>query len=109
MSSVHSWFQKPFALLDSAKSRWQLILFCGVFGCLFLNIFEPFNISSWFGESDVSSLFIIITIFCVAGTAALVLTQFGVRSLFKIKLATRASFFFWLLFEFFLLSIVMHL
>ena len=107
MDTFRSWLQKPFSLLDSKKSRWQLILFCGVFGCLFLNIFEPFNISSWFGESDIS-LFIIITFFSVAGMAALVLTQFAIRPLFRIDLTTRASFFFWLLFEFFLLSIVMH-
>lgn len=108
MSSVRSWFLEPFALLDSSKARWQLIIFCGVFGCLFLNIFEPFNISSWFGESDVS-LFIIITIFSLAGMATLVVTQFAIRPLFRINLTTRISFFFWLLFEFFLLSIVMHL
>ena len=108
MNFVRSWFLKPFALLDSKKSRWQLILFCGVFGCLFLNIFEPFNISSWFGESNVS-LFIIITFFTLAGMAALVVTQFAIRPLFRIELTTRASFFFWLLFEFFLLSVVMHL
>src|SRR6185369_4800013 len=108
MDTVRSWFLKPFALLDSKRSRWQLIIFCGIFGCLFLNIFEPFNIGSWFGESNVS-LFIIITFFSVAGMAALVLTQFAIRPLFRIDLTTRASFFFWLLFEFFLLSIVMHL
>jgi len=107
MNFVRSWFLKPFALLDSGKSRWQLILFCGVFGCLFLNIFEPFHISGWFEGID-TSLFIIITFFSVVGMATLVLTQFAIRSLFRIKLSTRASFFFWLLFEFFLLSIVMH-
>lgn len=107
MNFVRSWFQKPFGLLDSGKSRWQLILFCGVFGCLFLNIFEPFNIGNWFSGSN-ASLFIIITFFSLAGMAALVLTQFAIRSLFRVRLTTRASFFFWLLFEFFILSIVMH-
>jgi len=107
MNAVCSWFLKPFRLLDSGKSRWQLIIFCGVFGCLFLNIFEPFNISDWFQGND-APLFIIITFFSVTGMAALVLTQFAIRSLFVINFTTRASFFFWLLFEFFLLSLAMH-
>ncbi len=107
MNAVRSWFLQPFRLLDSGKSRWQLILFCGVFGCLFLNIFEPFNIGDWFEGND-APLFIIITFFSVTGMGALVLTQFAIRPLFRIDLTTRASFFFWLLFEFFLLSLAMH-
>lgn len=107
MNAVRTWFLQPFRLLDTGKARWQLILFCGVFGCLFLNVFEPFGIGNWFGGISVS-LFVIITFFSLTGVMALVLTQFVIRPLFRIQLATRANFFFWLLFEFFLLSLAMH-
>jgi DNA-binding LytR/AlgR family response regulator len=107
MNAVRSWFSQSFQLLEPTKSRWLLVIFCGVFSFLFLNIFEPFQISNWFEGIDVS-LFIIVTFFSVAGMAALIFTQFAIRSLFRINLTTRARFFFWLLFEFFFLSIVMH-
>jgi DNA-binding LytR/AlgR family response regulator len=107
MNVVHRWLLKPFRLLDSIKSRWQLVIFCGVFGCLFLNIFKPFNISQWFAGVE-TPLFFILTFFSAAGMAALALTQFAIRSLFRIKLTTRISFFFWLLLEFFLISVAVH-
>jgi hypothetical protein len=107
MVDIVSWFRQPFRLLDSHKSRWQLVIFCGVFGCLFLNIFHPFNINEWFNHVD-APLFVILTFFAVAGTAALALTQFAVRSLFNVDLPTRASFFGWLLIEFFAISVAIH-
>jgi len=106
--AVKAWLLKPFSLLDSRQSRWHLITFCGVFSFLFLNIFEPFNISHWFEGID-TPLFIIITFFSLSGMIALVLTQFVIRPMFRVQLTTRTSFLLWLLFEFFLLSIVMHL
>jgi DNA-binding LytR/AlgR family response regulator len=41
--------------------------------------------------------------------AALALTQFAFRSLFKIELTTRIGFLGWLLVEFFIISVVMHM
>src|SRR5579864_1529505 len=107
MNSILNWLQKPFRLLDSAKARWQLIIFCGIFGCLFLNVFRPFNMSQWF-QGVETPLFFIITFFSAAGMAALALTQFAARSLFKIQLTTRISFLGWLLLEFFIISVAMH-
>lgn len=48
--SVFTWFRKPFRLLDSMRARVKLVIFSGVFGCLFLNIFHPFNINQWFND-----------------------------------------------------------
>jgi len=107
MKASHTWFLKPFQLLDSFKSRWLLVIFCGVFSFLFLNIFEPFKIGNWFEGVDLP-LFFILTSFSIAGMAALAVTQFGVRSLFRIHFPTRIRFIFWLLFEFFLISIAVH-
>jgi len=107
MNRVVSWFRQPFRLLDSHKSRWQLVIFCGVFGCVFLNVFHPFNINQWFVNVK-TPLFVILTFFSAAGMAALALSQFAIRSLFNIKLTTRIGFLGWLLIEFFVISIAAH-
>ena len=91
MNAVLSWLRGPFRLLDSKKARWQLVIFCGIFGCLFLNIFGPFN-SDWF-QGVETPLFFILTFSSAAGMAALALTQFAIRSLFRIQLTTRIIFF----------------
>jgi DNA-binding LytR/AlgR family response regulator len=107
MHNFLAWLLKPFPLLESHKSRWQLVLFCGVFGFLFLNIFEPFHIRSWFEEVN-TSLFFTLTFFSAAGTTVLALTQFVIRSLLNIQLTSRVRFIFWVFFEFFLISIAVH-
>lgn len=107
MNRIVAWFQKPFRLLDSVRARWKLVIFCGVFGCLFLNIFQPFNLTEWFVNVK-TPLFIILTFFSAAGMAALALSQFAVRMLFKIEYTTRGNYLLWLLVEFFLLSLAMH-
>jgi hypothetical protein len=106
MMSVKTWLTKPFGLLDSVKARLQLVIFCGVFGCVFLNVFEPFNMSAWFVPGR-APLFIIISFFSAAGMAALALSQFAFRPLFKVKKTTRIGFFLWLLLDFFIISIAM--
>lgn len=108
MERILLWLRQPFHLLDTNKSRWQLVVFCGVFGCIFLNVFKPFNMTTWFPQAK-TPLFVIITFFSTAGMAALALTQFAIRSLFKIKLTTRISFLGWTLFEFLLISFVAHI
>jgi len=107
MVGILSWLLQPFRLLDSTRSRWQLVIFCGVFGCLFLNIFHPFNINQWFSHVK-APLFVILTFFAAAGMAALALTQFAIRALFKVTLTTRISFLGWLFVEFFFISLAVH-
>jgi hypothetical protein len=107
MNRVVSWFLQPFRLLDSYKSRWRLLIFAGVFGCLFLNVFHPFNINQWFTNVK-APLFVILTFFSAAGMAALALTQFAFRSWFNVALTTRVSFLGWLFVEFFVISVAMH-
>ncbi|HMG91963.1 MAG TPA: LytTR family DNA-binding domain-containing protein [Chryseolinea sp.] len=105
--NVVPWLRQPFRLLDSARSRWMLIIFCGIFGCLFLNIFKPFNINQWFNDVN-TPLFIVLTFFCVAGMAALALTQVTLRGIFKLQLTTRIGFVAWLLVDFFFISLAVH-
>ena len=105
--NVVAWLRQPFRLLDSARSRWMLITFCGIFGCLFLNIFKPFNINQWFNDVN-TPLFVVLTFFCVAGMAALALTQVTLRGIFNLQLTTRIGFVGWLLVDFFFISLAIH-
>ena len=107
MHGITSWLHQPFQLLDSVKARLKLVIFCGVFGCLFLNIFQPFNLNQWFAGVK-TPLYIILTFFSAAGMAALALTQFAFRSIFRVQSTTRIGFFGWLLVEFFSISIAAH-
>ncbi|MBL7857597.1 MAG: LytTR family transcriptional regulator [Cyclobacteriaceae bacterium] len=107
MDRIVSWFRQPFHLLDTVRARLKLVLFCGVFGCLFLNIFHPFNLTEWF-VGVKTPLFVILTFFSAAGMAALALTQFVFRSVFRIQLTTRIGFLQWLLVEFFVISVAVH-
>jgi hypothetical protein len=107
MNSLSTWLRQPFRLLDTFESRWKLIVFCGVFGCLFLIIFRPFNINQWCNEVN-TPLFLVLTFFSIAGMAALFLTQFAFRSLFKVEFTTRIAFFAWLLVDIFFISLAIH-
>ncbi len=104
MQALQAWFFRPFGLLDTVKARLQLVIFCGVFGCIFLNVFQPFNMEQWFPNVK-TPMFFIITFFSAAGMAALALSQFAIRSLFKIRLTTRVGFLTWLILDFFLISL----
>jgi len=107
MDGVVTWLRKPFTLLDTVQARLKLVIFCGVFGCIFLSVFQPFNINQWFPNVK-APLYIIATFFCVAGMAALALTQFALRSIFKVKVTTRIVFLGWLLVEFIFISVAIH-
>jgi hypothetical protein len=107
MDGVVSWLRQPFRLLDTVQARLKLVIFCGIFGCLFLNIFQPLNINQWFQDVNIP-LFIIITFFCIAGMGALALTQFALRFIFKVRETTRIVFLGWLLVEFFFISVAIH-
>lgn len=107
MNSLAAWLRQPFQLLDTVQARWKLILFCGVFNFLFLNIFKPFNINQWFKDAS-APLVVVLTLFSVAGMVALTLSQFGLRSLFNLQLTTRIGFLVWLLVDIFFISIAVH-
>lgn len=107
MNSLVAWLRQPFRLLDTSQSRWKLIIFCGLFDCVFLTVFLPFNIDLWFNNVS-TPLFVIFTFFSVAGMAALALSQFAFRGLFNVRMATRIGFFAWLLVDFFFISLAIH-
>jgi hypothetical protein len=107
MNAVVLWLRQPFHLLDTNVARLKLVIFSGVFGCLFLIIFQPFNLNLGFSQVN-APVSIIFTFFAIAGMAALALTQFAFRSLFNVRLTTRLSFLMWSLVEFFFISVAIH-
>jgi hypothetical protein len=107
MNAVVLWLRQPFNLLDTHVARLKLVIFCGVFGCLFLIIFQPFNLNLGFTQVN-APLFIIFAFFTIAGMVALALTQFAFRSLFNVNLTTRLSFLMWSLVEFFFITLAIH-
>jgi DNA-binding LytR/AlgR family response regulator len=107
MTSFVTWLRQPFHLLDTHRARLILVIFCGLFGCLFLNVFHPFNVNLWFNDVK-APLFIVLTFFSAAGMGALALSQFAIRSVFNIKLPTRLSFLGWSLVEFIFIALAIH-
>jgi DNA-binding LytR/AlgR family response regulator len=107
MNAVVLWLRQPFHLLDRHIARLKLVIFCGVFGCLFLIVFQPFNLNLGFTKVN-APVSIVFTFFAIAGMVALSLTQFAFRSLFNVKLTTRLSFLMWSLVEFFFIALAIH-
>jgi len=107
MNAVVLWLCQPFNLLDTLVARLKLVIFCGVFGCLFLIIFQPFNLNLGFSKVN-APISIIFAFFTIAGMVALSLTQFAFRSLFNVKLTTRLSFLMWSFVEFFFIALAIH-
>src|SRR5688572_9031641 len=107
MTSFVTWLRQPFHLLDTHRARLKLVIFCGIFGCLFLNIFHPFNLNLWFNDVK-APLFIVLTFFSAAGMGALALSQFTIRSIFNINLPTWLSFLGWSFVEFIFIGMAIH-
>ncbi len=91
--------------INSKKGKWSLILITGIFTFIFTNIFEPFGI---YNSKDKSGfeIFLEINIAILSVTATLVLSQFIIRKIIKIKHFTYLTIVVWFLFEAFLIGIV---
>jgi hypothetical protein len=100
-----SFSNRPFPLLDKKQDRYFLILFCLVFGILFINIFVPFNINRWFSDSAFIQ-FLRLSSFGLIVSLVLWFTQFPLRTVFKIHSFTIKSFSLWFLLETILTSLV---
>lgn len=107
MNALSTWLRRPFQLLDTIQSRWRLIIFCTLFGCIFLLIFKPFNINQWFDDLN-TPLNLVLIFFSAAGMTGLMFTQFGLRIVFNIQLNSRLQFLAWLLVDFIFISLAIH-
>lgn len=91
MNNFKKIIKREVSFLSSAKNRFLLIGFVAIYAILFITLYEPFNINQWGGNYYWQ--------FIMVGTAILFVTQFALRSLFRIKNFTYLSLFLWYLLE----------
>lgn len=84
--------------INSKKGKWKLILITGIFAFIFTNIFEPFGIYNSPNKNGFE-IFLEITIALLSVIVALVISQFLLRKILKIKYFTYLTIIFWFVFE----------
>ncbi len=107
-ASIVKWLNKPLDLLENNKDRWILIITTGVFSILFLNLYNPFNVSNWHSIESIP-LFLILSSYGIIGIFILSISQFLIRPLFGIKNFKIKSFILWFICEVMILGFVMFL
>lgn len=107
-NKVHDFLISPFTLLDSRKDKLFLIIFCGIFATFFINFYQPLNIQHWHHDSAIGN-FLTIWSAGILGAAVFGITQFFLRPRFNLSTFTVGQFLLWVLFEFFLLAVLMFL
>lgn len=105
---IFNWLNKPLDLLGSNKDKLILILTTGVFSILFLNLYNPFNVSNWISAESIP-LFLILSSYGVIGILILTISQFLIRPLFGINKFKIGSFILWFICEVIILGFVMFL
>ena len=103
---ILGFFLRPFSLLDDYLSRLFLVAFCGIFATFFINFYEPLNIRTWHHDSTLGN-FLTIWSAGILGAILLSITQLVLRPIFKLNTFNNGQFLLWVLFEFFLLTILM--
>jgi hypothetical protein len=107
-ASIVKWLNKPLDLLENNKDRWILIITTGVFSILFLNLYNPFNVSNWHSIESLP-LFLILSSYGIIGILILSISQFLIRPLFGIKDFKIGSFILWFICEVIILGFFMFL
>lgn len=95
---------RPFPLLEDAKSKLFLVLFCGFFSAFFIYFYNPFNLQSVTYETAIGR-FLSIWNAGILGALILSITQFLLRPVLNLDSFTRGQFLLWVIFEFALLCI----
>jgi len=98
----------PLPILDAYANRWKLVIFGGCFSIVFINLFTPFNINTWYANSPLPQ-YLVLSSFGLVAMLTIAFSQFCLRPLFHFQTLTIQSFIHWSLIEFFLLSVVMYL
>lgn len=96
---------KDFTLLDNKKDRLLLILIVFIFSIIFLNIFQPFNITRWFSDSGLIQ-FLRLSSYGFVVALVFLFTQFPLRGIFKKQTFKVKHYLLWLSIEISLISLV---
>jgi len=105
---IFNWLNKSLGLLESNKDKLILILTIGVFSILFLNLYNPFNVSNWHSVESLP-MFLILSSYGIIGIFILTISQFLIRPLFGINKFKIRSFILWFICEVIILGFVMFL
>jgi hypothetical protein len=100
-----AFLNKNFTLLDRKQDRILLISVVFVFSVIFLNIFEPFNISRWYSDSGVIQ-FLRLSSYGFVIAVVFLFTQFPLRRIFKLEQFKVKHFMVWLAIELTLINII---
>ena len=100
-----SFLNNKFSLLDKKENRYLLITTLFIFSVVFLNLFQPFNISRWYSDSGMIQFLRLSSYGFVIGMVFL-FTQFPLRRIFHIKEFRVKTFILWLIIEFTLINLV---
>lgn len=101
---LKSALDQRFLILNSSVNKIIFISLVTVISLLFMYTFVPFNINKWYEDVSKFDLFKIFSIFSLAGTFTLLLTQFGLRKWLRIEYLTYGQYFFWFLGEILILT-----
>ncbi|MFY0651362.1 MAG: LytTR family transcriptional regulator [Cyclobacteriaceae bacterium] len=104
---LKKWLLEPFKLLDRKRDRLVLIISVGVFSFFFMYIFNPFNLTRWYGANEFEHMLIFLK-FTSLAMVILFVMELGVRPLLKLDFLRRYSFILFLLLELVVFSIVMY-
>lgn len=106
-TAMPGWLKAPFHLLDPVGNRVFLILFCGVFGFLFMYIFSPFNMNQWYGGGPLTVAGV-FGAFSLCGIAGMSISQFGLLRLKGKKPLTHLQFLCWFTGEVMLVALIVN-
>ena len=106
-NDLTSFLQRPFPLLDDAKSKWFLIVFCAGFGTFFIYYFNPFNIQSIKYYSAIGNALPVWSA-GILGGVVLSFSQFILRPRLNFDKLTAGKFFLWVLLDFSLMCLATY-
>ncbi|MGV8091555.1 MAG: LytR/AlgR family response regulator transcription factor [Mangrovibacterium sp.] len=102
--NISKFLNQPFTLLDDARHRWTLILFCTGFGIIFINVFVPFNMNRWSNDSGFEEFLHLSGFGLIAGLILLV-SQFFVRNITGIRHFNMLTFGCWFMGEMLMMAV----
>ncbi len=105
LNSLKLLFSRNFTLLNSARSKWQLIILTSLIGTLFILVYNPMDVNNYFINSRIGSLLSIRSAGIIGGLV-LIITQFGLRRLTGLTNFTIGNFLAWVILELFVIAIV---
>ncbi|MFT7035563.1 MAG: hypothetical protein ACJA2S_004087 [Cyclobacteriaceae bacterium] len=101
------WLSKPFTLIDRKRDAFTLILVTGVYGFLFMNVYNPFNMTALFKGGDWENGIIFLK-FSLLAVTILFLMEFIVRPAIGLDRLVRGTFILFVLLELLIYSGVMY-